>query len=125
MIQRLRSMLLALALSTGVATAFVAGFVDTAAAEPSARDVSIVVDDGSYSPAKIEMKEGERVRLAFLRKEHNPCTREVVISALGVRRELPTDQPVTIDISALKAGTYDFHCGMNMLTGQIVVGPTS
>lgn len=119
--RRLRSLFLAFSLSVASAAALVSVAPSPAAAESPAREISIVVDEGRYQPARIEMKEGEKVRLVFLRKEHNPCTREVLIPALNIRRELPPDQPVAIEVSGLKPGTYEFHCGMKMVYGQLVV----
>jgi len=77
--------------------------------------------DGTYKPYRIEIHESERVRLKFVRKESNPCTREVVFPKLGLRRELPTNQPVSIELSGLAPGEYEFKCGMNMIRGTLVV----
>jgi plastocyanin domain-containing protein len=94
------------------------------AAEASAvREIEIVVD-GGYKPAQVEVRQGERVRLKFVRKEYAGCTREVVIPALGIRRELPPNKVVTIDLPALAPGEYEFRCGMNMVRGAIVVRPS-
>lgn len=125
MIHRFRPFILAAALAAVAASVAAVALPIATAGETPARQVSIVVIDGSYQPARIEMKEGERLRLVFLRKEHNPCTRELVIPALGIRRELPPDQPVTVEVAGLKPGTHEFHCGMNMVFGQIVVAPAS
>ncbi|MDC0675422.1 cupredoxin domain-containing protein [Nannocystis radixulma] len=87
---------------------------------PAVREIEVVVD-GSYRPDRITVTEGERVRLKFVRRDRSPCTREVVFAALGIRRELPTDQPVTIELPVLSVGTYEFHCGMNMTRGVLEV----
>jgi plastocyanin domain-containing protein len=84
------------------------------------REIEIIVE-GGYKPNRIEIQEGERVRLKFVRKEYNSCTREVVFPKLGIRRELPPNQPVTIDLPALAPGEYEFKCGMNMIRGTLVV----
>jgi plastocyanin domain-containing protein len=80
-----------------------------------------VVVDGGYKPNRIEIHEGERVRLKFVRKDYSSCTREVVFPKLNIRRELPTNQPVVIELPALAAGEYEFRCGMNMIRGTLVV----
>jgi plastocyanin domain-containing protein len=89
------------------------------------RVVDIVVD-GGFSPSRIVIREGERVRLRFVRHDYSACTREVVFPSLGLRRELPPHQPVVIDLPALPAGEHEIRCGMNMIRGTIVVqaGPT-
>ena len=89
-------------------------------ASPSIREIEIVVD-GGYKPGRVVIQEGERVRLKFIRKDYSPCTREVVFASLGIRRELPTDVPVVIEIPAQSPGEIPFACGMNMVRGVLVV----
>jgi plastocyanin domain-containing protein len=89
-------------------------------ASPSIREIEIVVD-GGYKPGRVGIQEGERVRLKFIRKDYSPCTREVVFASLGIRRELPTDVPVVIEIPAQSPGEIPFACGMNMVRGVLVV----
>ncbi len=94
--------------------------VPPAHAEPAPREIAVKVQ-GGYSPDRIEVVAGERVRLVFTRTEYSGCTREVVFPELGIRKELPTNQAVSIDLPVLAPGTYNFHCGMNMIHGTLVV----
>jgi plastocyanin domain-containing protein len=89
---------------------------------PAIREIEIIVD-GGYKPGRIVIPEGERVRLKFVRKDYSPCTREVVFASLGIRRELPTNVPVVIELPAQSPGEIPFACGMNMVKGVIVVEP--
>lgn len=84
------------------------------------REIEVIVQRG-YHPNRIEVIEGQQVRLRFVRKEGGGCTREVVFPALGIRKELSEGQPVVIDLPPLETGEYEFTCGMNMLKGKIVV----
>lgn len=77
--------------------------------------------DRAYRPARITLSAGERVRLAFVRHDDGPCTREVVSPALGLRGELPAGRPVAIALPALQPNEYEFRCGMNMVRGTLVV----
>ena len=86
----------------------------------SIREIEIVVE-GAFKPARIELREGEHVRLRFIRKDHGPCTREVVFPTLNIKRELPTGQPVSIELNSLAPGEYEFRCGMHMIKGLLVV----
>lgn len=85
-----------------------------------ARDIEVVVD-GRYQPSQIGIKKGERVRLTFVRKDFSGCTRELVIPVMNLRRELPTNKPVVIELPSLDVGSYEFRCGMNMVRGVITV----
>lgn len=110
-----------LALSVALASAFAAPLVTPAHAEEAkAREIEIVVDRG-YQPGRVVVQQGERIRLKFVRKDYSPCTREVVFPSLGIRRELPVNEPVFIDLPALAPGEVEFHCGMKMVRGTIVV----
>jgi plastocyanin domain-containing protein len=86
-----------------------------------AREITIVVDHGAYHPSRIELQAGERVRLKFLRKEQSSCTHEVLFPKLNIKRELPPGKPVFIDLPPLAPGSYEFHCGMKMIKGLLVV----
>ena len=119
----MKKQLVAVALT--LATAL--GSVTALAPEPAraqdatpVREIEITVR-GGYTPNRITVREGERVRLRFVRHEYSSCTREVVFPSLGIRRELPPNQPVVIELPALSAGEHAFHCGMNMVRGTIVV----
>lgn len=88
------------------------------------REVEIMVH-GAFSPDKIKAVEGETLRLKFLRHDTGSCTKEVVFPSLGIRRELPTNEVVTIDLPALSAGEVHFECGMGMIKATITVAKKS
>ncbi|MDP3277522.1 MAG: cupredoxin domain-containing protein [Deltaproteobacteria bacterium] len=90
--------------------------------ESAVREVEIAVN-GAYSPAVINVTEGERLRLVFIRQDYSPCSREVVFPSLNLRRMLPTNERVVIELPALSVGEHPFQCWMNMLRGRIVVAP--
>ena len=99
---------------------------DTAAADAQhtaeVREIEVIVD-GGYQPGRITLTAGERVRLRFIRPDHTPSTPEVGFPGLDLRRELPTAQPVVLELPALPAGEYEFRCAMNMIRGLLVVLP--
>lgn len=95
--------------------------VRTGRAQSEVREIEVIVDNGRYTPARIVIAEGEKVRLKLVRREHNACTKDVVFPALSIQRELPPDQPVYVDLPALEAGEVGFQCGMNMVKGVVLV----
>lgn len=102
---------------------FVAGQSPMAAAAVSgggAAEVVITVD-GGYSPAVVQVKRGEKVRLVFDRKDNSSCSEEIVIPDFNVRRFLPTGERTVVEIEPTEAGRFPFTCGMSMLRGSIVV----
>lgn len=85
-----------------------------------AQEVRIVID-GGYRPSRVVVTAGVPIRLVFLRREYNSCTKEVIFPTLGVRRALPVGEEVAIDLPAQAAGEVAFHCGMKMVRGKLVV----
>lgn len=80
----------------------------------------IIRVEGGYDPAVIEVTAGRPVRLTFDRREENPCSEEVVIGALGIRRELPAFARTTVEFTPKTPGRYEFTCGMGMLHGAVI-----
>jgi len=80
-----------------------------------------VVVKGGYAPDRIEVRQGQPVRLTFLRQESNPCTDEVVLPDFGIVRHLPQGEKTRIEFTPDKEGVFPFHCAMNMVRGQIIV----
>jgi plastocyanin domain-containing protein len=76
---------------------------------------------GSYSPDRIEVEAGRPVRLTFVRREANPCTEQVILPDFGVVKDLPVDRPVPVEFTPSRPGEFEFHCGMNMVRGRLVV----
>ena len=89
-----------------------------AAGLPQTVDVLV---DGGYSPATIEVRAGQPIRLNFVRQEDTDCSAELLIPDFHIRRELPAFQTTTIELPAAVAGTYPFSCGMGMLKGRLIV----
>jgi plastocyanin domain-containing protein len=97
------------------------------AARPTAAGVQEVQIEvrASYIPDRIEVEQGRRVRLVFIRREPNPCTDQVVFPDFGIVRDLPVGQPVPIEFTPDLAGEFEFHCGMNMVRGRLIVRPVN
>lgn len=91
-----------------------------AAARGGTQEVTVEVK-GGYTPSTIRVKAGAPVRLLFDRQETAGCSEEVVLADFGIKRFLPPHQTTAVEFTPLKAGTYEFTCGMSMLRGRIVV----
>lgn len=102
---------------------FVAGQSPAAAVVAAAGGPAevVITVDGGYSPAVVQVRKGERVRLVFDRKDTSSCSEEVVIPAFDVRQFLPSGERTVIEIQPTEAGRFPFTCGMSMLRGSIIV----
>lgn len=92
------------------------------------KDKEVVVSDsvdirveGGYSPNLISIPKGKTTKINFIRKDPSSCLEEVVLSDFKIRKYLPLNQKVTVEITPKESGKYDFVCGMNMFHGKIVV----
>lgn len=80
-----------------------------------------VIVDGGYSPSLLSVKKGQKVILNFLRKDENQCLEEILFPDFKIKKYLPLNTVVPIEIKPEKAGEYGFVCGMNMFHGKVVV----
>ncbi|OGH23708.1 MAG: hypothetical protein A2958_03025 [Candidatus Levybacteria bacterium RIFCSPLOWO2_01_FULL_38_13] len=78
--------------------------------------------DGGYSPEVIEVSKGKKTKINFLRKDPSGCLEEVVLPDFNIRKFLPLNQKVTVEINPKEKGEFKFSCGMNMFHGKIIVG---
>ncbi len=107
---------------------FFFGVRETATARTAAaggpQEIDVIVA-GGYSPDRIEVRQGQPVRLTFLRQESTECTEQVVLPDFGLTAQLPQGQRVSIEFTPEKVGEFPFHCGMNMVRGRIIVTPAA
>jgi len=98
---------------------FLAAALLAAAAAP--RTITIAVTKDGFEPDRIEVKRGEPVRLSVTRKTDQTCATELVIKDAKIRKELPLNKTVEIDFTPEKTGQLKYTCGMDMVTGVLVV----
>jgi plastocyanin domain-containing protein len=93
----------------------------TQPAPEGVQTVDIKVSGGEYSPASFTVQKGKPVRLNFTRDEKPTCGDTLVIPAFNIKKDIPLNQVVSVDITPQQAGELKFTCGMDMLRGTIVV----
>jgi len=79
------------------------------------------VTDKGYAPDTIKLRQGVPARVTFVRDVEATCGTAVVIPEFNIKRDLPFNEPVVIEFTPAKRGTFKFTCGMGMLEGKIVV----
>ena len=82
--------------------------------------IRIRVSQNGYTPAKVTVPAQRAITLAFTRDATPNCGSEVVFPALGIRKRLPPNETVLVELPALDAGEFHFACGMGMYKGLIV-----
>ena len=84
---------------------------------------SIIVDVDGFKPSKVKLKKGAPATLTFTRTTDDTCATEVVFPQLNIKKELPKDKPVAIEIPTDKEQTLTFQCGMGMYKSSVIVAP--
>ena len=83
-------------------------------------EVNIIVE-GGYSPNVVSIAKGKTTKINFIRKDSNSCLEEVVLGDFKIRKYLPLNQKITIELNPQKSGEFGYSCGMNMFHGKIIV----
>lgn len=83
--------------------------------------IDVLVDNGVYTPARIEVAKGQAVTLRFLRKDASPCAEKVLFDDFHIGRDLPLNQPVEVSVTPEQSGEFEFTCQMKMYRGTLVV----
>ena len=83
-------------------------------------EVDITVE-GGYKPASVIIPFGKTTKLNFYRKDPSSCLEEVVLGDFKIRKFLPLNEKVTLEITPQKKGEFSFSCGMGMFHGKLFV----
>ncbi len=89
--------------------------------EVAVTDSVDIIVDGGYSPEAITIAKGKTTKINFIRKDPSGCLEEVVLSDFKIRKQLPLNQKVTVELTPQHRGEFGFSCGMNMFHGKIIV----
>ncbi|MEK7066088.1 MAG: cupredoxin domain-containing protein [Patescibacteria group bacterium] len=77
--------------------------------------------EGGYNPEVISVPVGKTTILNFTRTDPTGCLEEVVLGDFNIRKQLPLNKKVSIEITPKETGTFVYSCGMNMYHGKIIV----
>ena len=83
--------------------------------------VHVEVTEAGFVPATATVPKDQPITLTITRRTNQTCATDVVFPALNIKRDLPLDQEVTIELPAQPAGTVSYACGMDMVKGNLVV----
>lgn len=83
-------------------------------------EIEIVVS-GGYKPSSIQVNRNQLTKLNFLRTDPSDCLEEVVLPDFKIKKFLPLNEKISIDILPKTKGEYFFSCGMNMYHGKLIV----
>jgi len=82
--------------------------------------VAITMADGAFDPAVVEVAAGRPVTLRITRRDPAPHAAQVLFPDLDRAFDLPLEEPRSISLPSLEAGTYEFTCQMRLYVGRLV-----
>ena len=90
-------------------------------ASSGVQEVQLTVTDAGFQPAEVTVAKDRPIRLTVTRKTNQTCATEIVFKEIEIKKDLPLDQAVTIDLPPQPGGTLNYACGMDMIKGSLVV----
>jgi plastocyanin domain-containing protein len=109
-----KSSVLLITLLLGLSTA-------QAASPAQSKEIQLQVTEKGFEPRQIDVKPGTDVTLKVTRKTDSTCATAISIPSKKIKKDLPLNQPVSIALGKLNKGEIRFACGMDMMSGQIMV----
>jgi plastocyanin domain-containing protein len=114
----------------GLAGLFVIAAIGCSKSESAARTgatvtaqgpTKVTVDAQGFTPSEVHVEKGKPLSLVFTRTTDGTCATEVVFPELKLKKDLPLNTPVSIDVPTEQARTLAFQCGMGMYRSAVVI----
>jgi plastocyanin domain-containing protein len=83
--------------------------------------VELKVTEKGFEPSSVDVKPGVPVVLKVTRKTDSTCATQIKIKSKNIKENLPLNKPVTIALGKLEKGEIRFACGMDMVSGHVLV----
>ena len=83
--------------------------------------VRVIADGKGFTPSSVTLAKDKPGKLSFLRTTDDTCATAVVFPEIGVKKELPVNVAVDVDVPTAQARTLTFQCGMAMYKSAVVI----
>jgi Cupredoxin-like domain len=80
----------------------------------------IVVSKDGFMPSEVKINPKQFTKIAFLRIDNENCASEVVFPTLNIKKKLPLNELVLVDLPKDFQGELGFACGMDMFKGKVI-----
>ncbi len=92
-----------------------------ASIEVKGHRVDITANANGFKPNNVTIKQGEPTTLVFTRTTEETCATAVVFPEINLKKDLPLNQQVAVEVPVDKARTLAFQCGMGMYKSKVVI----
>lgn len=82
--------------------------------------VELKITEKGFEPSVLSVKTDSPVTLKVTRTTDNTCATAIKVSSKKIKKELPLNKTVNIELGKLDKGEIRFACGMDMMTGSII-----
>lgn len=91
-----------------------------AAGKEVKEEIKVQVTENGFEPSQIKAKAGAHVVMKVIRTTDNTCATAIQFKEKKIKKDLPLNKEISVDLGTLKKGDITFACGMDMLSGHIV-----
>lgn len=82
---------------------------------------TIEMQGETYAPNTLVVTPGIPLELKLVRKDANPCSKQIVFPSMNILKDIPDNGTVTLKLDPKGEGNFNFTCGMGMMQGLLVV----
>lgn len=79
------------------------------------------VTEKGFQPSSINVKPATDVTLNITRKTNSTCATQIKVPSNKITEDLPLNKEIKVHLGKLNKGEVRFSCGMDMVTGVIIV----
>ena len=95
--------------------------VSTYANEPvTTVTVNLSVTEKGFEPNKFDVETNKPIKLNITRRTDSTCSTSIQIPSLKVKKDLPLNKTVSVELGKLAKGEIRFGCGMSMMDSGII-----
>jgi plastocyanin domain-containing protein len=81
----------------------------------------LAVTDTGFTPGTLTVPAGKPITIVVTRKTDQTCAKEIVFPDQKIRKALPLNEAVEITLPSSPPGEISYVCGMDMISGKVVV----
>ena len=87
------------------------------AKSPTTQTVDLAVTENGFEPNSVNVKPNTPVTLKITRKTDSTCATQIQVPAKNIKKDLPLNKTVSVELGKLEKGEIRFGCGMDMMAG--------